>query len=64
MIRIRGLELRHDEGPALTSSSYPWMRHEEEASREGIEESIASARVDDFVPCHYFDFMAGISTGG
>ncbi|KAH7190863.1 acyl transferase/acyl hydrolase/lysophospholipase [Fusarium oxysporum] len=60
MRRIRVLELDHPDGPAYSSSSYPWMGQRNDLPSGPIE----SHRVDDFLPCHYFDYMAGTSTGG
>ncbi|KAK2488275.1 hypothetical protein H9L39_02202 [Fusarium oxysporum f. sp. albedinis] len=60
MHRIRELELYHPHGPAYSSgSSYSWIRPE-----NGIPKVLEdSERVDEFLPCHYFDYMIGSSTG-
>ncbi|KAH7269050.1 acyl transferase/acyl hydrolase/lysophospholipase [Fusarium redolens] len=60
MHRIRELELLHPDGPAYSSSSCSWTRNEN--GIPGVLEE--SDRIDEFLPCHYFDYMAGTSTGG
>ncbi|KAF5977336.1 calcium-independent phospholipase A2-gamma [Fusarium coicis] len=60
MTRIRELERKHEE-PAYKSSYYPWMGNREENANEDNPES---ERVDEYLPCHYFDYVAGTSTGG
>ncbi|KAF5563172.1 calcium-independent phospholipase A2-gamma [Fusarium napiforme] len=60
MARIRDIERNHDE-PAYKSSYYPWMGNREQNPSEDNPES---ERVDDYLPCHYFDYVAGTSTGG
>jgi hypothetical protein len=40
-----------------SSADYPWM--EKELSKSSLTES-----ANKFYPCHYFDYMAGTSTGG
>lgn len=60
MTRIRDIEREHED-PAYKSSSYPWMGQREQNANEDNPES---ERVDDFLPCHYFDYVAGTSTGG
>ncbi|KAH6887726.1 acyl transferase/acyl hydrolase/lysophospholipase [Thelonectria olida] len=61
MIRIREVEMGHPGGPVLTSGSYPWDGCDNTTLSK---ETASSDRVDDFLPCHYFDYMAGTSTGG
>jgi hypothetical protein len=36
-----------------SSSDYPWMPETDMETAEGV-----------FLPCHYFDYIAGTSTGG
>ncbi|KAF4338456.1 hypothetical protein FBEOM_7644 [Fusarium beomiforme] len=60
MSRIRDLEVNHPDGPAYSSSSYPWMSETMEIPSKPRH----SSDVDGFLPCHYFDYMAGTSTGG
>ncbi|KAF5692234.1 calcium-independent phospholipase A2-gamma [Fusarium denticulatum] len=60
MTRIRELERKHDD-PAYKSSYYPWMGTREQNANEDNPES---ERVDEYLPCHYFDYVAGTSTGG
>ncbi|EXM15503.1 hypothetical protein FoTM2_016595 [Fusarium oxysporum f. sp. vasinfectum] len=60
MTRIRDIERNHED-PAPSSTYYPWMgKHEQDANEDNPE----SERVDKFLPCHYFDYVAGTSTGG
>ncbi|CVK85067.1 uncharacterized protein FMAN_16033 [Fusarium mangiferae] len=58
MHKIRELEFCHEDGIAYSSSSSSYTRHEYGMPRI-LEDS---ARVDKFLPCHYFDYMAGTST--
>ncbi|KAF5010853.1 hypothetical protein FDECE_3026 [Fusarium decemcellulare] len=61
MFEIRKLELRHHEYPAPSSDYYPWMG----GSWNGpVRVDPEPERVDEYLPCHYFDYMAGTSTGG
>ncbi|KAF4461326.1 Calcium-independent phospholipase A2-gamma [Fusarium albosuccineum] len=61
MLEIRRLELLHEEYPAPSSDYYPWM----EGSWHGpVKVDREPERVDEYLPCHYFDYMAGTSTGG
>ncbi|KAL7762717.1 hypothetical protein ACKLNR_009252 [Fusarium oxysporum f. sp. zingiberi] len=60
MQRIRELEIDHPDSPAYSSSSYPWMGNRDDRPSGPVE----SSRADEFLPCHYFDYMAGVSTGG
>ncbi|VTT77274.1 unnamed protein product [Fusarium fujikuroi] len=60
MHRIRELENDHPNGPVYSSSSYPWM-----GDQSGIpSEPGRPDQIDEFLPCHYFDYIAGMSTGG
>ncbi|RKL36564.1 hypothetical protein BFJ72_g8113 [Fusarium proliferatum] len=60
MHRIRELENDHPDGPVYSSSSYPWM-----GDQSGIpSEPGRSDQIDEFLPCHYFDYTVGMSTGG
>ncbi|CZR32080.1 uncharacterized protein FPRO_02072 [Fusarium proliferatum ET1] len=60
MHRIRELENDHPDGPVYSSSSYPWM-----GDQSGIpSEPGRPDQIDEFLPCHYFDYFAGMSTGG
>ncbi|EMT67046.1 Calcium-independent phospholipase A2-gamma [Fusarium odoratissimum] len=60
MTRIRDIERNHED-PAPSSTYYPWMGKREQDANEDNPES---ERVDKFLPCHYFDYVAGTSTGG
>jgi len=60
MQRIRELEINHPDGPAHSSSSYPWNGEKEDFLKEPDEQG----GLGRFLPCHYFDYMAGVSTGG
>ncbi|KAF5548233.1 hypothetical protein FMEXI_4797 [Fusarium mexicanum] len=55
MYRIRDLEIIHPEGPAFSSRSIGDKYHSALSD---------SKKVDEYLPCHYFDYMAGTSTGG
>lgn len=46
-------------GGVTSSSNYPWM----DAISCGINSDV-SPESDNFLPCHYFDYIAGTSTGG
>ena len=63
MMRIRNLERdsqANNEG-VQSSKDYPWM----DSTDLGPNRVVSPAdRVDDFLPCHYFDYIAGTSTGG
>ncbi|EWZ52500.1 acyl transferase/acyl hydrolase/lysophospholipase [Fusarium oxysporum Fo47] len=60
MHQIMVLELTHPDGPSYSCGSVPWTEDE-----SGVPElPKESDRVDGFLPCHYFDYMAGTSTGG
>ncbi|KAF4477200.1 Calcium-independent phospholipase A2-gamma [Fusarium agapanthi] len=61
MIRIRELERNHEEYRAYSSESYRWNGAPEENI---VEDNPESDRVDRYLPCHYFDYVAGTSTGG
>ncbi|KAM0237001.1 hypothetical protein ACHAP5_009197 [Fusarium lateritium] len=60
MTQIRHIERNHED-PARKSSYYPWMGEREQNANEDNPES---ERVDEYLPCHYFDYVAGTSTGG
>ncbi|KAF4432635.1 hypothetical protein FACUT_8323 [Fusarium acutatum] len=60
MHEIREFEIYHEDGPAYSSSSAPWTCPKIGFPRVSEE----SDRVDEFLPCHYYDYMAGTSTGG
>lgn len=75
MLEIRNQELAHQH-TMRTSSCYPWMaehggpQDEPNSSDEpnqvdvdGVND-LLSRRIDEFLPCHYFDYVAGTSTGG
>lgn len=64
MTRIRDIELHHLEGPVQSSVSYPWMGSDVRDAAGADEPPNVSDLVDDFLPCHYFDYMVGTSTGG
>ncbi|KAH6970848.1 acyl transferase/acyl hydrolase/lysophospholipase [Ilyonectria sp. MPI-CAGE-AT-0026] len=64
MTRIRDIESHHLEGPVHSSVSYPWMGSDLRDAAGVDEPPNLSDRVDDFLPCHYFDYMVGTSTGG
>ncbi|KAF5648464.1 calcium-independent phospholipase A2-gamma [Fusarium tjaetaba] len=55
---VRGYR-NHDE-PAYKSSYYPWMGNRDQNANEDNPES---ERVGEYLPCHYFDYVAGTSTG-
>ncbi|KAF5713070.1 hypothetical protein FMUND_8089 [Fusarium mundagurra] len=59
MKQIRKLEIEHDDGPAFSSGSYPWM----DPSTIPTVRYLSDA-VEEYLPCHYFDYVAGSSTGG
>ncbi|CAH0046492.1 unnamed protein product [Clonostachys solani] len=61
MIAIRRIETSYPEYPVTSSMSYPWMEDEDQTVNRASE---ATGRVDAFLPCHYFDYLAGTSTGG
>ncbi|KAF4458112.1 Calcium-independent phospholipase A2-gamma [Fusarium austroafricanum] len=61
MTQIRILELGHTDYSAPSSSFYPWMGATENGSDQANPDS---ERVDEYLPCHYFDYIAGTSTGG
>jgi hypothetical protein len=62
MYRIQAIELRHPDGPSYSSSDSSWpSRDKRDAPPEVSEES---GPIGDFLPCHYFDYVAGVSTGG
>ncbi|KAF5250911.1 hypothetical protein FANTH_3965 [Fusarium anthophilum] len=61
MIQIRELEQKHKEYRAHHSSFYRWMGVPDDAALEGGPDP---ERVDRYLPCHYFDYIAGTSTGG
>lgn len=60
MHKIRELEILHEGGSAYSSRSSAYTRHEYDRPKVSEE----SDRVDEFLPCHYFDYMAGTSTAG
>ncbi|KAL9565578.1 hypothetical protein ACKAV7_009760 [Fusarium commune] len=60
MHEIRQLEIYHEDGPAYFSSSFSWTSYE--SGQPAILK--VSDRIDEFLPCHYFDYMFGSSTGG
>ncbi|KAM0491744.1 hypothetical protein ACHAP8_010373 [Fusarium lateritium] len=60
MNTIRTLERQHSE-PALSSRFYSWMGPSHDGSIGATEDP---ERVDEYLPCHYFDYVAGTSTGG
>ncbi|ERF73763.1 hypothetical protein EPUS_08561 [Endocarpon pusillum Z07020] len=59
MSKIEDLEKNWtgEEGPVESSFEYPWR--EKEPSKSGFIPS-----TNQFYPCHYFDYIAGTSTGG
>ncbi|CAM1502760.1 Fc.00g075360.m01.CDS01 [Cosmosporella sp. VM-42] len=63
MMRIQEIELAPPDGqiPAHYSRIYPWMGNE---FYEENEIGKQSACLDNFLPCHYFDYISGTSTGG
>ena len=68
MVAIGQLERTHPDGPA--ESSYHPLRQPskmpEEATPPDID-NVATGCIPDsssWLPCHYFDYMAGTSTGG
>jgi hypothetical protein len=61
MTRIREIERDHDDYPAPSSTFYPWMG---ERGQPAAEDNPESERVDEYLPCHYFDYVARTSTGG
>lgn len=60
MTTIRTLERQHED-PAPSSCCYSWMRPSNHRTTEATADS---DRVDEYLPCHYFDYVAGTSTGG
>ncbi|CCT67855.1 uncharacterized protein FFUJ_14606 [Fusarium fujikuroi IMI 58289] len=61
MIRIQELERGHEEYRAPSSDFYRWKGAPEENI---VEDNPDPDRVDKYLPCHYFDYVAGTSTGG
>ncbi|KAG9501602.1 hypothetical protein J7337_007293 [Fusarium musae] len=61
MLRIRELEHGHEDYRAPSSDFYRWNGVPEENIAADYPES---DRVDRYLPCHYFDYVAGTSTGG
>ncbi|KAK7911821.1 FabD/lysophospholipase-like protein [Apiospora marii] len=57
MEQIRDIETRHPEGAHHTSADYPWGEH-------SLNSGSMQADEGNFWPCHYFDYIAGTSTGG
>ena len=61
-------ERTHSDGPA-TSSYHPLLppsKTSEEATRREMDNAAEDCVTDSspWLPCHYFDYMAGTSTGG
>lgn len=63
MLKIREVERSSGDCLGSSSSAYPWigLGNEDNPTDDNRENS---DRVDDFLPCHYFDYIAGTSTGG
>ncbi|KAI1063832.1 hypothetical protein LB506_005398 [Fusarium annulatum] len=61
MTRIRELEYQHQDYRASDSSFYRWKGALED---NHLEDDPEPERVDEYLPCHYFDYVAGTSTGG
>ncbi|KAJ3530581.1 hypothetical protein NM208_g9266 [Fusarium decemcellulare] len=61
MLQIRRLELEHEEYQATSSAYYPWKGGPQS---EHVSVDPEPERIDEYLPCHYFDYMAGTSTGG
>ena len=65
MRKIADLECHHPE-PATTSFHplLPPYQPPGSCSSSNSEQSVGSEIASDWLPCHYFDYMAGTSTGG
>lgn len=63
MIKIQELEYSTEHGSHSVeySRSYPWSSHDNAESNGPVSHTES---LDDFLPCHYFDYIAGTSTGG
>jgi hypothetical protein len=61
MERIKHFELELSDHQALSSGDYPWQDSNQASPRNGVGNP---DDMDTFLPCHYFDYFAGTSTGG
>ncbi|KAF5700326.1 guanine nucleotide-binding alpha-3 subunit [Fusarium globosum] len=61
MQKIEMLELTHPDGPCYSSSDSMWSPRDRSDPLIIPEES---DRIERYFPCHYFDYVAGTSTGG
>lgn len=53
MHEIEGIERTHPDGAHYSSFDYPWRGEPNPSDVDG-----------QYLPCHYFDYVAGTSTGG
>lgn len=60
MTRIQAIE-RSGNGRVECSGSYPWSTPK---NAEANGHASRTECLDNFLPCHYFDYIAGTSTGG
>lgn len=58
MTEIQRIETS-DQDPYESSEHYPWMDADTTATNH-----LSKEPMDRFLPCHYFDYIAGTSTGG
>ncbi|KAI0126158.1 acyl transferase/acyl hydrolase/lysophospholipase [Xylariales sp. AK1849] len=63
MSKVKEVELELSGGSVRSSKDYPWMGNGDSAS-SSEENEHPSGDSDHFLPCHYFDYVTGTSTGG
>jgi hypothetical protein len=49
--------------PAVRSRRFPWRKKVEPATEENLKE-LLKPKWEGYLPCHYFDYIGGTSTGG
>ncbi|KAI0106932.1 FabD/lysophospholipase-like protein [Daldinia grandis] len=59
MLKIKEIETEDSNSRICSSRDYPWM-----GARASSISTSDEATLGDFLPCHYFDYIAGTSTGG
>ncbi|KAI1802871.1 FabD/lysophospholipase-like protein [Daldinia bambusicola] len=59
MLKIKEIETEDTDGGICSSSDYSWM-----GTYPSKESASNESTLNDFLPCHYFDYIAGTSTGG
>ncbi|KAF2269648.1 FabD/lysophospholipase-like protein [Lojkania enalia] len=62
MEEVARIEQDFEGAQAKSSSDIPWRKHR--SDEESIAESEVTPSVDNFLPCHYFDYICGTSLGG